>query len=208
VLKISDGEAAAGEGKSTKVVELFFIIYADLDKVSDEQFIRAQAESETKDKDNSQQTKFVTLTPADLNARQISLGRDEHYFALDTNLFDRVRVTGTLHARQTRTPDSVLVAMLLDSRFEHDEKYPDTWRSLSRDEAGKLKAGPPRPYQGVGAYIKATRLKEPAGAIFVESHIVFNEPADWFGGSNFLRSKLPIVTQDAVRNLRRRVMPH
>jgi hypothetical protein len=208
VLKITDGDPAAGETKASKRINLFFIVYADLDKVSDEQFLKRQAESELKNEQNSQETKFVALSADELTARQISASPEERYLALDTNLFDRVRVTGTLHARQTRTADSVLVAMVLDSRFETDPKYPDAWRSLTRDDAGKLKIGERRPYRGVGAYIKATRLLEPAGAIFVESHIVFNEPADWFGGSNFLRSKLPILSQDAVRNLRRRVTPH
>jgi hypothetical protein len=208
VLKITDADTAAGEAKTTKRVNLFFIMYADLNKISDEQFLKAQAESEIKGSQNSQESKFVILSAADLAARQLSAAPEERYFALDTNLFDRVRVMGTLHARQTRAPESVLVAMALDSRFEKDEKYPDAWRALGRDEAGKLKGGGSRPYRGVGAYIKATRLIEPAGAIFVESHVVFNEPSEWFGGSNFLRSKLPILSQDAVRNMRRRVMPH
>ena len=208
VLKISDANLEAGEAKSTKRVNVFFVMYADLDKVSDEQFLKAQVESEIKDNQSSQDTKFVILSAADLAARQITASPDERYFALDTNLFDRVRVMGTLHAHQTRTPESVLVAMVLDPRFEKDPKFPNAWRSLSRDEAGKLKIGESHPYRGVGAYIKATRLIEPAGAIFVEAHVVFNEPSEWFGGSNFLRSKLPILSQDAVRNMRRRVMPH
>lgn len=208
VLAVTDADTAAGEAKATKHVSLFFVVYADLNKVSDEQFLKAQADSEIKKNQGSQQSSFVILSAADLAARQISAVPDERYFALDTNLFDRVRVMGTLHARQTRTPESVMVAMVLDTRFEKDEKHPDAWRPLSRDEAGKLKVGESRSYLGFGAYIKATRLVEPAGAIFVESHIVFNEPADWFGGSNFLRSKLPILSQDAVRNMRRRVMPH
>jgi len=50
--------------------------------------------------------------------------------------------------------------------------------------------------------MKITRLAEPAGALFVEQHIVFAEPTGWFGGANLLRSKLPPVVQYAIRTTR------
>jgi hypothetical protein len=53
--------------------------------------------------------------------------------------------------------------------------------------------------------VKATRLAAPAGALFVEYHVVFLEPQGWFRGTNLLRSKLPIVAQDLVRKFRRRM---
>jgi hypothetical protein len=75
---------------------------------------------------------------------------------------------------------------------------------LVRDEAGKQKLGQPHPYHAAGGYLKATRLHEPAGAVLVEYHLTFDEPAGWFSGANLLRSKLPIVSQDGVRKFRRR----
>ena len=44
-----------------------------------------------------------------------------------------------------------------------------------------------------------------SGAVLVEYHLVFEEPQGWFGGSNLLRSKLPLVCQDGVRKFRRRM---
>jgi hypothetical protein len=35
--------------------------------------------------------------------------------------------------------------------------------------------------------------------------MIFDEPNGWFGGANLLRSKLPLVIQDEVRNFRRRL---
>ena len=52
-------------------------------------------------------------------------------------------------------------------------------------------------------YFKITKLAEPAGALFVEQHIVFAEPTGWFDGNNLLRSKLPIAVQDNVRTMRK-----
>ena len=63
----------------------------------------------------------------------------------------------------------------------------------------------PQPYAGLGSYVKATRLAEPAGAVFIEYHVVFAEPQGWFHGANLLRSKLPIVAQDMVRKFRRKM---
>jgi len=50
--------------------------------------------------------------------------------------------------------------------------------------------------------IVACTMAEPAGALFVEQHIVFAEPTGWFGGAKLLRSKLPPVVQYAVRTTR------
>ena len=66
--------------------------------------------------------------------------------------------------------------------------------------------GPPQPYGGAGMYLKITKLHEPAGALFVEQHIVFAEPTGWFDGANLLRSKLPLVVQSNVRDMRREWM--
>ena len=41
--------------------------------------------------------------------------------------------------------------------------------------------------------------------VVVESRMVIGEPQAWFQGSNLLRSKIPIITQDGVRTLRRRL---
>ncbi len=77
---------------------------------------------------------------------------------------------------------------------------------MKRDELGKPQVGQPQPYSGAGFYAKVTRLKEPEGALFVEYHQVFQEPKAWFGGANLLRSKLPLLAQDSVRDFRRKVM--
>ncbi|MCS7305572.1 MAG: hypothetical protein NZ602_10755, partial [Thermoguttaceae bacterium] len=45
-------------------------------------------------------------------------------------------------------------------------------------------------------------LRQPGGALFIEHHHLFAEPNQWFGGKNFLRSKLPLAIQETVRKLR------
>jgi hypothetical protein len=99
----------------------------------------------------------------------------------------------------------VTYAAILDPRFAGDAKYPNEWQSIARDDAGKLQYGSWKAYQGLGAYAKATELKAPRGAILVEYHMRFDEPRGWFQGANVIRSKLPIIVQDNVKKLRRKL---
>jgi hypothetical protein len=49
-------------------------------------------------------------------------------------------------------------------------------------------------------------LGQPAGALLVEYHLVYDEPPGWFGKSaDLLRSKLYMKAEDDVRLFRRKV---
>ena len=111
----------------------------------------------------------------------------------------------TLRLISTRTAASLLSASRVDDRFAGDAEYPNAYRRLSRDELGKMTRGPWQPYHDAGAYLKATRLAEPPGALLLEYHAIFWEPHDWFDGANLLRSKLPTLMQSKVRWVRRKL---
>jgi hypothetical protein len=96
------------------------------------------------------------------------------------------------------------LAATLDPRFSQDREIPNAWRPQRLDDAGHVVNGAARPYAGAAWYWKATKLKQPAGAILIEYHVVFDEPEGWFNGANLLRSKLPLLVQDGVRKFRRR----
>jgi hypothetical protein len=202
VLKIADDP---GEGKTATLrrLDLWFVAYGDLKKLSDASFVRAQA-SAAADAESAANAAGM-LSADELRARGIDAPQDERFLTARLTLFDRVRISGTMEALLTRSPDSVLVAARLDPRFAEDKKFPNQWRSIKKDESGRTTAGDPHPYTAVGWYAKATRLRMPKGAILVEYHVVFDEPASWFNGANLLRSKLPIVVQDGVRKFRRQL---
>jgi hypothetical protein len=206
VLKHGAEELPGGIGVARRV-DLWFIVYGDFAKISDEGFLRQQIESDMQTDNSDQAAKVTALTSAELTQRGIaSDAQRDRFFAGAFSLFDRVSVSATLAAMQTRTPNSALVALAIDPRFDQDPQSPNQWKSLGRDDAGKLHIGQPKPYAGAGAYVKATRLVEPAGAVFVEYHLVFNEPKGWFGGANLLASKIPLMSQDGVRKFRRRIV--
>ena len=56
------------------------------------------------------------------------------------------------------------------------------------------------------SYAKLSRLREPEGMLLVEFHGAFLEPADWFQGAPYLRSKFAPVAQDQIRRLRRELI--
>ncbi len=128
---------------------------------------------------------------------------DARYLLVEMNLLDRVWIRATTRNVRTASADSVTVASVLEAKLADDPELGDVWRSIERDASGRRKLGPAHAYSGLGSYIKATRLAEPAGAVWIEYHIGFAEPPDWFHGANLLRSKLPIVAQDGVRRFRR-----
>jgi hypothetical protein len=200
-----------GEEKETKTarprrIDLWFVAYADLSKISDETFLKQQVAAEAKSEPRgSTSADGEVLTEEQLRERNIDSAPGERSLAGNFTLFDRVRLSGVMRAKLTRTDESVTLAGLLDPRFAKDAKYPNSWRPLERTDSGELRVGPPQPYPSAGWYAKATRLSEPKGAVFVEYHAVFDEPQGWFNGANLLRSKLPIVVQDGVRQFRRRM---
>jgi len=58
-------------------------------------------------------------------------------------------------------------------------------------------------YAGLGGYIKITKLIGPVERVFVEYHLVFDEPYAWFKGGPNLVAHLDDVYPKDVRKFRR-----
>lgn len=213
VLKISDVKPAKGASKTLRLVEFYFVIHADMKRLEEESFLKGQTEDREKTEEDGEETKASgeEIKPEELKSLGVTVAegenRPERYFKGSFPLFGRVRVEGVGHSYYTKNDHSSTVASILIPDFAKQEKYAARWIPLTRDEkTGKRVEGKPQPYSGAAAYTKATMLAEPKGAVFVEQHILFDEPKGWFNGANLLRSKLPIVIQDEIRLLRRRAM--
>jgi len=203
VLKIED-EPNKGAVRPRRV-DLWFVVYGDIEKLGDEDFLIKQANEEARADGQQFSQEGHILTADELRTRGISANSGERYLAGRFTLFDRVQISGTMRTKLTRTAESVTTAGRLDPRFDQKAEFPNAWRSITRDAQGRASLGQPQPYRGVGWFAKATKLADPAGAILIEVHTVFDEPAEWFNGANLLRSKLPIVLQDKARAVRRRL---
>jgi len=194
-------------GAPARAADAWFVAYGDLETVADQALLDRLLSSED-DEDAAGAGK--DLTPSDLAPRGIEIApenRDREAFAHGTYaLVKRVDVEGTIRSFWTRTADSIVAAVVLDHRFSDDAEFPNRWRARGRARSGEVELGPAHPYQGMGMYMKMTRLIEPKGALFVEWHVVFSEPHGWFDGANLLGSKLPAIVQSRVRALRRELV--
>ncbi len=198
ILKFRDIDVG-DDAKVGRGVDLWFIAYGNLDKVTSAQ-LQSQFLSNRKDNQVTQ------LKDADLARRGIKVKNEteieESYVHAVGAILDRVQVRSTNQTVISRTKDSIVMAARLDPRFNKDGDFPNQWRSITLVD-DKEQFGVIQPYEGAGMYVRMTKLHEPAGAIFIELHQVFAEPKTWFNAPNMLRSKLPIVIQAEVRAFRR-----
>jgi hypothetical protein len=204
ILKTRD--VKAGEA-IVRVVDLWFVVHARLEEVDPEQTLRQAGdqaveagnmrfESKILQENDLRETKIELLTPLE--------GRKEWFTHLNGRLLDRIKVEATDRAVATRTADSLLIAARTDSAFDTDPRFPNRWASLTRNGTAET-TGPARPYLGSVSYAKITRIAGQAEALFVETHMAFVEPRDWFDGNPILRSKFGIIAQDQIRRLRREI---
>lgn len=179
-------------------INLWFVVYGNLKTVADPKFMKEQFKPD-------KTSRFDTLTPADLKERQIvprTIADGNEWFVhgtfklLQTDV--RLQVQATERVVETTTKESATLAGQIDRRFDRDAKFPNDWRPAPRGVIGE----PATLYVSSGAYSKVTKLIQPAGALLVEYHFVYDEPEAWFDGNNLLRSKLPQMANGNVPDFR------
>jgi hypothetical protein len=179
-------------------VDVWFIAYGDLNALDNEKFLERLVSA------GRGEGKGTGLTKEDLAKRRIVLGDEKHegYGFIEFDFLEKVRLKATGRAFWSLTDESAVIAGEIDPRFREDAAFPNQWQSITK-QGGTQKVGPATPWSGAGFYLKITKLHEPAGALFIEQHVIFAEPTGWFDGANLLRSKLPLVVQNNVRSIRR-----
>jgi len=197
---------AADTDAPVRGLDVYFVAYGRLEPAQGEKLLRETLAAVQKE------AKIHQLSAADLARRKIELPppgdklSGYRYWFAEFALLDKVQLSATAQTFVSHTERSVVAASVIDARFANDEQFPNRWRPLKIDPVtGKAEPGEPQVYDGCASYLRVTRLGEPAGALFVEYHIVFVEPKAWFGGANLLRSKLPVLIQSQVRSFRRQM---
>jgi hypothetical protein len=204
VLKISENDRQAG--KVGRQVDMYFVAFGPLSNLAGDDYIQKQLGIAASDSDTASGGRAKVLTREDLAKRSTAAEQasgQSKWVAVESTFLGKVRIRLTTRNVKTVTDNSVVVASIVDSSFEQDPEYPNQWRSIATDDAGRRQLGPPQPYVGLASYMKATKLGGTEDMLFIEHHVVFAEPEGWFHGTNLLRSKLPIVAQDMVRKFRR-----
>lgn len=212
-LQIESIKDAAGQRAGLQV-DFWFVAYGTLEQLQEEGVLRelaGVADGEETDPDDEEAQADAAssraLTEAELASRSLQTadipGYYDGYTFLQFPLLEKVQVQGVARAVQLRSESSLVVAAAFDPQFLGDAELPGQWRPIERDDLGNASLGDPQPYAAFGGYAKLTPLREPAGALLIECHLVLGEPQAWFNGTNALRSKLATIVQDNVRSFRR-----
>ena len=207
VLDLTFGKKHFPGPPTARRLDILFIVDCPLSVLADEQFLKDQFSQ-----GNAQPGQVHTFADDELKKRGISASvtpdRQDRFAGATFDIFDRVRVSGGGLAVKTQSDESAILAARLDARFDSDPDFPNQWRPLKIGKDRKPDPGDPRPYSGVGAYVKLTALQPKPDAknsgprVFVEYHLVFDEPEGWFNGQPILSSKLPIAAKDGVKKFR------
>ncbi len=206
IIRIRTLKAAEGESATIRAIDVWFIAHGKWETLNSKDFLDSLAKGKDSEGENRIVSKSGILTDEEMQKRKLKLetpeGQEAKFVYATFSLFDQVEVSATRYAVVTRGKDDLLAAARIDVRFDKDAEYPNQWRPILRDAAANISLGPSQPYSGAGAYVKVTRLAAPADAIFVEGHIVFEEPYGWFEGGNELRSKAPTMIQQRAKIFR------
>ncbi|MGA2798752.1 MAG: hypothetical protein ABSE63_14320 [Thermoguttaceae bacterium] len=199
-------KAAEGESATIRAIDVWFVAHGKWDTMNSKDFQDSLAKGKDAEGENQMVSKSGILTDEEMQKRKLKLetpeGQEAKFVYATFSLFDQVEVSATRYVVVTRDKSDLLAAARIDGRFAKDAEYPNQWRPILRDAAANISLGPPQPYSGAGAYVKITRLAQPADTIFVEGHIVFEEPYGWFEGGNELRSKAPAMIQQRAKIFR------
>jgi hypothetical protein len=157
----------------------------------------------------TESSKIEFYTPKELEDRKLTEKdtktlKERYAYGL-VDLLGKVQISGSAYAIETITPESLVIAFKLDHRFDKDPKYPNQYRLV-------IAPGPPpqlgdaKPYIGFGAYAKITKLQGAQDKNFVEYHILYDEPFEWFNGTTQLISKLDTSYKDNINKFRRNIL--
>ncbi len=180
-------------------IDIYFVAQGKLSTVASPAFMKQQVNAGPGGKGG--QGKF--LTNQELQAHGLQIAKDtntfrERYTHMEFPIFNQVKVDCIGHGIETvGNNGAVLVA------FELDPKSENTWQPGVRNALGNVVWGPPQKYSGAGGFVKVVELEGATPRVFVEYHLIFDEPHGWFNGQNTLTSDLPNKYQDDVRTFRR-----
>ena len=193
VLMIRPLKESDDESSTIRSIDIYFVAHGKWEVLVSKTFLDSLSKAKESDNKNEVVSKSGFLSDAEMQKRGLKLAstpeREMKFIYATFSLFDQVELSATRLAVATRTETSLTGAAKMDPRFTDDAEYPNRWRSITRDANAEIAYGKPHPYTGGGAYAKVTRLLEPADAIFVECHAVYEEPYGWFQGGEMLNAK-------------------
>ena len=199
ILRIRDPQPSDPKSPS-RGLDTYFVAYVDLKAFDDERFLERSLNIGKGDGGKAKSIMKDDLVKRGFDSKAFE-AKKEGFAYIEFDFLEKVRLRVAGHGMATKSGESIVAGAEVDSRFRGDKEFPNEWQSIVK-EGGETKVSAAQAYGGSGMYVKITKLVEPAGAVFVEQHIVYSEPHGWFDGANLLRSKLPPVMTINVRRMR------
>jgi hypothetical protein len=207
VTKVRNVKPPEDNKPAIRTVDVWFVVHGDWNTLVSKDFLDSLT-GEEKGKGHIV-AKSGALTEKEMKKRGLKAatagGVEQRFLYTAFSLFERVQVSATRFSTLTKGKDSMLAAGRVDPRFDNDSEFPNQWRPLLRDVEARIKPGPAHPFSRAGGYGKITRLKQPADAVFIEFHVVYEEPYGWFDGINLVKQKIPPMVREQVRTFRRKL---
>jgi hypothetical protein len=184
--------------------DIWFVVQAKLDEIKSEDISGPAKKGGNADAGGmhfegnlleAEELKKLGLTPS---------GKMDRYDQIECALLDKVEAKLINRSLGTRSDGSLVVATQTVLTLPANEASRNAWRAVDR-RAAQTSFGPWQPYAGVIAYTKTSRLNFHPGALLVEIHGAFSEPRGWFNGRGILKSKITLVANDKIRDLRREI---
>ncbi|WP_143543976.1 hypothetical protein [Rhodopirellula sp. MGV] len=173
------------------LVHVLFVVHCPLERFAEGQLSQQlSGEVETDDSETSSFAKPVDEVTLRENGVQ-SIEDNQRFRHIQTTLLDKIKLDAVLRIDTHKSPQQNRIDLLLDDRFAAQ------WTSTEDPKQTGT-------YTGFQAWLTATKLAG-ADAVVIESRLAMHEPPEWFSGSNFIRSKLPLVLQQTARDLRRKL---
>jgi len=207
VTKVRNAKPPKDEEPAIRTIDVWFVVHGDWNTLVSKDFLESLT-GEEKGKGHVV-SKSGALTEKEMRKRNLAAtttgGCEQRFLYTTFSLFERVQISATRFSTLTKGKDFVLAAGKIDPRFDKDSDYPNQWRPLLRDVQAEIKPGPAHLFSHAGGYAKITRLKEPADAVFVEFHLIYEEAYGWFDGVTLVKQKIPLMVQEKVRTFRRKL---
>lgn len=216
-VRIQIDEVSEADGnRQGYAIHSAYVLYAELSKLKDKTLMESIFGAE---RDSSDEGGVMReLSDAELQSLDLKAsGGDRNFLWLEMPLLNKVVVRGLVEVEKAESETGFLLAWrLVDTASPEFGQFADigrteggsfesTWAKVSTNDLGAKVEGTPQAYSGLGGYVslKATGLEE--NQMLVESRMVMHEPEDWFSGSRYLRSKLPLSIQSSAKSLRRKL---
>jgi len=193
-----------GTNGTIRGYDIYFVVHAKLDEINLDDIDSQSKKGANGDIGNMH---FEGRLLDDDELKTLGLARAgnlDQFNQIECTLLDKVEAKTTNRSLISRSEKSLVVATQPVRKLPGDGTSRNVWRAVER-RAGKLSYGPWQPFAGAIVYTKITQLDFCRGALFVEIHGASSEPKGWFNGRGILKSKISLVANEKIRDLRRQI---